>query len=142
MNAGGHPDSMNAAAKVEELKRKLLETNRQIVEIVEKQKTSDLLSTLDLYKSEMGQEGLGMVEREELRNELKLKEAKYFVAKAEYDKLDKEYKEYVEKHKQLEEQAKSIQEQVLSVLGFTGTKVQILTLLLLQPDPDSGKAEA
>jgi chromosome segregation ATPase len=83
-----------------------------------------------------------MVEREELRNELKLKEAKYFVAKAEYDKLDKEYKEYVEKHKQLEEQAKSIQEQVLSVLGFTGTRVQILTLLLLQPDPDSGKAEA
>ena len=40
-------------------------------------------------------------EREELRRELKLREANYTVAKEKFDKLDKEYKEYAEKHKQV-----------------------------------------
>jgi len=99
---------------VEELKRKLLETNRQIKQLEEKRKTSDLLSTLDLYQSEFSEDGSAMAEREELRKELKLKEAKYTVAKNEFDKLDKEYREYAEKHKNLEEQAKGLQEQILA----------------------------
>lgn len=111
--SGGHLDNGDAAGKVEELKRKLLETNRQIKQLEEKHKTSDLISTLDLYQSEIGGEGSGIAEREELRRELKLKEAKYTVAKNEFDKLDKEYKEYVEKHKQLEQQAQNIQEEIL-----------------------------
>ena len=42
---------------MEELKRKLLETNRQIKQLEEKQKTSDVLTALDLYQNELGQEG-------------------------------------------------------------------------------------
>lgn len=110
----GHEDGGDAPAKIEELKRKLLETNRQIKQLEEKQKTSDLLSTLDLYQSELSEDSSAMGEREELRKELKLKEAKYTVAKNEFDKLDKEYKEYAEKHKTLEEQAKGLQEQILA----------------------------
>ena len=110
--AGRQLDSGNAAAKVEELKRKLLDTNRQIKQLEEKQKTSDLLSTIDLYQGELGGDVSGMAEREQLRKELELKEAKYTVAKNEFDKLDKEYKEYAEKQRQLEQQAQIIQEQI------------------------------
>ena len=174
----GHLESGDAAAKVEELKRKLLETNRQIKQLEEKQKTCDVLTALDLYQNELGQEGSALAgllylcmyvciynmyyayifdiythmqeymyvcicvcvcvyiyiiykiyirylcirylyihgtylrvlaflricawaEREELRRELKLREANYTVAKEKFDKLDKEYKEYAEKHKQV-----------------------------------------
>ena len=83
--AGRQLDSGNAAAKVEELKRKLLDTNRQIKQLEEKQKTSDLLSTIDLYQGELGGDVSGMAEREQLRKELELKEAKYTVAKNEFD---------------------------------------------------------
>ena len=105
-----HGEGANRAQLVvAQLKREILETNLALSKIKEQQTSGELQDSLAQFKVGHSGAAQDVKEREELKRELKTKEAKYTLAKSKLDSLDKEYKDYVQKHKQLINQAEETQ---------------------------------
>lgn len=108
-----HGEGANRAQLVvAQLKREILEANLAMSKLKEQQSSHELQDSLAQFH--VGHSGAATEgkEREELKRELKTKEAKYTLAKSKLDSLDKEYKEYVSKHKTLINQAEETQRNI------------------------------
>jgi hypothetical protein len=106
-------DSGKAHKIIAKLKKEILDANLAFSKLKEQRASQDLLHD-SLTQLHTGQQHVGEVkEREDLKKELRIKEAKYTVTKDRLDTLDKEYKEQCRTNDQLSSQAKETQSAII-----------------------------
>jgi len=90
------------------------------------------------YRTDFSEADEDAQEREELRRELKQKEAKYTLARSKFESIDAEYKDYVNKHRDLMAQAEAKQREISEqqrVHRELEVKIKALKLQKVAPHP-------